>query len=124
MKFPKQWPDDCPPGDADEADREVFRLAKNDPPTPDDFVTHFESGRMQHGPACMRCGLSVFRELHDAIHQRSLFPKLGDKIARGTLQSSHGKTKLTSGRQPTHTTWWPYEGIDRCRPFAVVKEDK
>ena len=99
-------------------------MAKNDPPTPDDFVTHFESGRMPHAPACTRRGLSVFHELRDAIHQRSLFPNLGDKIAQGTLEPSHGKTKLTSGRQPTHTTWWPYEHVDLCHPFGIVEEDE
>ena len=122
MKFPTQWPDDCPPPDAVDADGEVFRLAKNDPPTPEDFVTHFESGRLPKAPACLRGGLSVFRELGDAIHLRSLFPKLGKKVARGTLHPSHGKAKLTPSRQPTHTTWWPYEQVDRCKPFAIVKE--
>lgn len=123
MTFPSDWPADCPPADADDASGVVFRLVKGDPPTAGDFVTHFESGRLPNAPACLRCGLSVFRELQDAVHLRRLFPRLGSMIAQGTLQSSHGKTKLTSGQQPTHTTWWAYKHIDRCQPFAVCKEE-
>lgn len=50
----------------------------------------------------------------DAVHQRLLPPKLGRWIAKGTLRPEHGKTKLTTGKQPTHTTWWAYDGVDRA----------
>lgn len=43
-------------------------------------------------------------------------------IAKGTLVAAHGKACLTKGMQPTHTTWWPYEGVDRIAPFVVVRE--
>jgi hypothetical protein len=123
MQFPEDWPDDCPPGDSEPADGVVFRLVKNDPPTAADFRTHHETGRLPGAPACLRCGLSVFRVPEDASHMRRLFPRLGRLIAKGMLQAEHGVTKLTTGRQPTHTTWWPAEGIDRAAPFAVLEED-
>jgi hypothetical protein len=37
MKFPDDWPNDCPPGDAEPASGTVFRLVKSDPHTAADF---------------------------------------------------------------------------------------
>ena len=50
-------------------------------------------------------------------------PKLGNLIAKGTLSPEHGKSKLTSGRLPTHTTWWPYRDVKRASLFSVVSEE-
>lgn len=123
MNFPKNWPNDCPPLDAIDAAGNVFRIAKHNPPTDIDFATHMETGKLKSAPECLRCGLSVFREFRDAMHQRRLMPKLGQWIARATLAAEHGKTKLTSGQQPTHTTWWAYEGVDRVDLFSVVAQE-
>src|SRR5207247_2591203 len=98
----------------------VFRLVHNDPPAREDLLTHFETGRVPKAPPCLRCGLSVFRELRDAQHQRQLFPRLGQFIARAELDSQHGKTKLTRGSQLTHTTWWAYEQVKRESLFSIV----
>jgi len=122
-QFPNSWPPDCPPADAVDASGVVFRLVKNDPPNPSDFETHAESGRLPKADPCLRRGLSVFRDPQDAFHCRRILPKLGNMIASGALQPSDGKTKLTSGRQPTHTTWWAYEGVNRCSPFSVISEE-
>jgi hypothetical protein len=124
MNFPTYWQDDCPPADAIDAAGKVYRVVKADPPTLDDFATHFETGRLPKASACLRCGLSVFREVQDAIHLKKLFPKIGKWVAEGDLYPSHGKTKLTSGKQPTHTTWWVYENVDRRQPFSVIEENE
>lgn len=123
LGFPVNWPADCPPNDAVDAEGIVFRIVKIEPVTADDMASHHETGKLLKAPACLRCGLSVFREIQDAFHQRQLIPKLGKLVAKATLQASHGKTKLTDGKQPTHTTWWPYEGIDRASLFAAVAEE-
>jgi hypothetical protein len=122
MVFPSDWPSDCPPSSAVNAHGTVFRIVKNAPPLAADFATHRETGRLKSPPECLRCGLSVFRELGDAVHQRSLFPKLGQWIAQAILNADHGKMMLTAGQQPTHTTFWIYEGVDRPRLFAIVVE--
>lgn len=122
MNFPADWPSNCPPADAVDADGVVFRIVKNDPPLAADFATHRETGRLKTAPECLRCGLSVFRDLCDAVHQRLLLPKLGPWIAQATLASNHGKTKSTAGQQPTHTTFWTFEGMDRAALFAIVVE--
>ena len=123
MKFPDTWPANCPPADADDAQGDVFRLVKHNPPLADDTASHMETGKLPTAPACLRCGLSVFREMRDAVHQRQLLPKLGRFIAQAELVAEHGKTELTKGTQPTHTTWWAYEGVNRHRLFSVVQEE-
>lgn len=123
FRFPADWPENCPPNDAVDADGIVFRIVKAKPVTADDMASHHETGKLLKAPACLRCGLSVFREIQETLHQRQLFPKLGNLIAIATLQATHGKTKLTDGKQPTHTTWWPFEGIDRASLFSLVAEE-
>lgn len=122
MTFPDDWPEGCPGADASEAGGVLFRIVKNDRPTPGDLLSHHETGRLPRADACLGCGLSVFRELADAQHQRSLMPRLGRWIAAGTLRAEHGKARLTPGSQPTHTTWWPCVRIDRAALFATVEE--
>ncbi|MFZ4789766.1 MAG: hypothetical protein ACOYMW_02505 [Candidatus Competibacteraceae bacterium] len=120
MQFPANWPEKCPPADAEDADGKVYRLVRSDPPTINDFRSHAELGKMLKAPPCLRHGLSTFRRYEDAHHQRDLLPMLGDRIAAAELKPEHGKTKLTSGKQPTHTTWWPGEHVDRASLFRGV----
>jgi hypothetical protein len=122
MPFPEDWYD-CPPADAVDATGVVFRIVDHEPPRAADFVTHFEAGKLPKADPCLRRGLSVFRELGDAVHQRRLLPKLGRLVAQGVLRAEHGKTKLTTGRQPTHTTWWSYAAVDRASLFSIVAEE-
>jgi hypothetical protein len=56
------------------------------------------------------------------VHQRHLLPRLGRLIAQGTLHTEHGKIKLTTGKQPTHSTWWACREVERASLFAVVME--
>ena len=121
MNFPENWPSDCPPQDAVEAEGAVFRIVNHDPPADDDFLTNFESGEFPTRPACLRCGLSVHRILADAIHTKTKYPKIGSRIAKGTLTMEHGKTKQTG--QASHTTWWVYPGVNRARIFALISEE-
>ena len=122
MKFPEDWPTNCPAADTPGADGNVFRISKENPVTAEDMRTHHETGRVLKADSCLRCGLSVFRVLEDALNQQRLLPKLGKKIAKGPLLAVHGKACLTKGQQPTHTTWWPYVGVDRAALFVVIQE--
>ncbi|SRR5579883_1781769 len=122
MDFPDDWPAECPPDDVEAAIGVVYRLVKSNPHAAADFLTAHELDKLPNAPPCLRCGLSVFRTREDAEHQYRAYPKLGKFIAKGELQSEHGVTKRTQGRQPTHTTWWVYEGVDRGAIFASVEE--
>ena len=122
MSFPVDWPVDCPPESAEPASGVVFRLVRVNPPVDDDFLTHHESGKMVNAPPCLRRGLSVFRCRVDAEHQHRAFPKLGAFIASGDLEGHHGLINVTPGKQPTHSTWWPFEDVDRAAAFSKVEE--
>ena len=122
MHFPEDWPAGCPSADTPSANLTVYRIVKNSPPTAVNFQSHHETGQLPKADPCLRCGLSVFIIPDDAGHQRKLMPRLGRFIAMVTLVAEHGKARLTPGLQPSHTTWWPFVGVDRVSPFTVVQE--
>jgi hypothetical protein len=99
---------------------------EGNPPASGDFLSHFEKGLAAKAEPCLRCGLSVFLAVEVAVARlqelRERFPgrKFGDHVAEGRLDPSHGKIMQT-GRDREHHTWWPYEGIDRCGPFQIVR---
>lgn len=126
MQPDNSYLEDCPPSRAVKAAGEVFRCSKRSSPTATDMMTHEESGRSPDANPCLRRALSVFTLRQDAEHQARLFPRWKRKfIVQATLNESHGHTLLTSGRQPTHTSWWPSRGLDpeaRATMFSVVTE--
>ena len=121
MKFPEGWRC-CPPDDAEPTSGQYFRVGRNNPPAQDDFMSQAELGRALGGDQCLRLGLSTLRDLADAYHLVRLNSRLGAVIYKGELNTSHGKSKLTSSRKsPSHTTWWAYPDVDRIAPFSVVE---
>lgn len=88
--------------------------------------THEESGRLRDADPCLRRALSVFRSETDAQHQVRLFRRWRRKfIAKASLDGRHGRSMLTTGKQPTHTSWWPTESLNaaaRAALFAMVCE--
>lgn len=68
----------------------------------------------------MRHGLSVFPSYADCAHAIDAFPGIGDFVAMGLLNQSHGMIAATGDKLPNHRTWWPYEGIVRSAGFEVV----
>lgn len=100
----------------------MFRISKEKPVTAACMKSHYETGKLPKADPCLRCGLSVFREIEDAINQQGLMPKLGNKIAKAELLAEHGKAVPTKGQQPSHTTWWPCDGVDRASLFCVIQE--
>ncbi len=123
MNFPADWPPCCPPPDAVLAHGTVYRVVKNKPPTSLDFRSLFEEGRRLRpgGDECMFRGLSVFRTITDAHHQREAFPRMGAYVAHLGLSEQHGKMKLTNGQQPSHTTWWSVKDMDRVSVVTGVE---
>ena len=122
-RFPSSFPENCPYEGANPAEQVVYRIVKNSPkPEQSDFWTHAECHKLPKADPCLRCGLSVFLKIEDAYHQRDALPFLGDHIAKGELRPEHGKTLLTKGKQPSHTTWWVYEGVNRENIFKCIDE--
>ena len=117
---------DCPPTDASDAIGPVYRCCKNSPPAEREMKTAAEAGRYPDADPCLRQALSVFESQDDAVHQIHLFQRWKRKfIANATLKPEHGKIKLTEGKQPSHTSWWPAGSLDlaaRAGLFSVIEE--
>ena len=72
--FPKNWPQNCPPEEAQDANGVYYRVGKNNPPATADFKSHVEMNKRSKGDECMRNGLSVFSKLQEARHLIRIFP--------------------------------------------------
>src|SRR5262249_37896909 len=107
-RFPPGWPPGCPPTDAASGEGAYHRGVRSMPATAEDFRSHLELGKLPKAPACLRAGLSMFRNEGDAERMALLFPVLGSYVARGVLDARYGVSMHSPGRQPTHTTVWPY----------------
>ncbi len=113
----------CPPADAVPASGTVYRCCKNRPAHADEMQTHYESGRLPDADPCLRRALSVFRSRRDAEHQVQLFPRWKRKfVLHGELSHEHGLTKLTKGKQPTHTSWWPTNDLTPALRAALFTD--
>ncbi len=73
MQWPDYFPDDCPPQDAQPATGDVYRLVKQNPPESKDFIPLREkkTGEDFGEKECQACGLSVFRNVEDAIRVKN-----------------------------------------------------
>jgi hypothetical protein len=122
FSFPAGWPPNCPPDDAVDADIEVYRTVSADPPAATDFLSYHEEGKLvkNRQKICQAHGVSVYGSVEDAIHHRKVFGWASQRIAKGKLTPDQGRTKPTPGSLPSHITWWPYDGVNRCQPFVVV----
>jgi hypothetical protein len=114
--FPTWFPRGCPPPGAENAEGVVYRIVRNGPLTEDDFKSYHELGQGLAINACRRCGVSVFASLARARHRLELSPRLGTAIARGVLDASAGKAKLTDWRSG-HIEWWAYAAVTRHSYF-------
>jgi hypothetical protein len=114
MSYREPLPEGCPPDAAEEiaAQREFFRLVRNNPPTLDDF-------RSQRGEKpdavfqvseCQARGLSVFADRRDSERALKL-PKLRGRLScRLLLEAGAGRIQQTG--RPSHHTWWPLADFD------------
>ncbi len=111
MTMPYREPllDDCPPDDAEEIDapRIVYRLARNNPPTDDDF----RSQRAEKPTArfnvseCRARGVSVFTNLRDAERQTR-------RLTQCLITLTAGAGRILKTGDSSHHTWWPYDSYD------------
>lgn len=126
MGFPNTFPADCPLQTAIDYDGDVYMLFKEANTTPDQCRSQAERGKATTASGdgmCTRHGLSVFPDLKSCQHQRDLIPHLGRNIGVARLSNQHGKVADTpSGKNPSHMTWWAYEGVTRHTLFKILEE--
>ena len=124
-RFPEWFTPGCPPADAVEISGTIFRFVANKPIDPYEFLSYHETRGGANGPACERCGLSVFRKLEDLRktlrHLWRNYPDraYGPHVVKREVSSSDGMMKPTRG--PGHHTWWAYEGVQRHAAFEFVE---
>ena len=116
MSYREPLPEGCPPDAAEEiaAPREVFRLVRSNPATPEDFRSQRKEkpDRIFHGVTeCQALGLSVFADRRDAEGNALKLQHLKKRlICRVTLSAGAGRIQQTF--QPSHHTWWPLASFD------------
>lgn len=116
MSYRELLPEGCPPDAAEEIGmpREVFRLARINPPTLDDFRSQRVEKPNRVFPGVTECqarGLSVFADRRDLEARALKLPYLrGRFMCRVTLQAGAGRIQQTF--QPSHHTWWPLAEFD------------
>jgi hypothetical protein len=124
--WPDSFPPGCPPPDAVVATGSFYRLVRSDPPTEEDFESHYErhlAGRMRRfwDDDIKAAGISVFADKEDAEKSRAAIPALkNSKVALGNIDNS-GRMQHTPGRSgESHHTWWRPENDEAWKGFEVV----
>ena len=128
LRWPADFPEDCPPEEVAPADGVFYRIVKTDPPELGDFVSIYYLNRRRANDIirrgletqCTLMGLSVFSDANDAVWNAQQYNVLGDKIARLTLDADAGGMLPTPRNGNSHCTWWPADGYDPIVIATVV----
>jgi hypothetical protein len=88
-----------------------FRIAKQNPPTLDDFKSHKALGLMRRRHLTERqsdlwAGISVYLSIDAALLLLSQSPRLGNYVADIEIQEGLGVRIEQSGRNQQHMTVW------------------
>ena len=126
MQWPDYFPDGCPPQDAQPATGEVYRLVKKNPPESKDFIpTRKKQPSKDFGEKeCEACGLSVLRNVEDAVRVKSRAPGMKKRlVAKGTLNPHLGRIKRTPSKKfgQVHHTWWAPTDIQPWSVFRIIE---
>jgi hypothetical protein len=120
LKYPPDWPENCPPQDATPAGGDLYRIVSSNPPRIDDLESYEELGTPARGSECRRRAISVFETREMACHRLRYSPYLGSAVAKGTLDATHGKLKLTNAKSG-HIAWWCPVEVKRVELFGEVE---
>lgn len=122
QKFPDYFPPGCPPADATEREIEVFRLCENKCVAASDFESYFQKNPKRYAGKILAYGISVFPSLAacKSAQDKSPFLRKCQACARGITYNYSGKILNTPGKNnPSHITWWLYEGIEPHTYFEL-----
>ena len=118
--WPHGFPEGCPPTQSVPADGDFFRIANEYPPDLADFISLYDRDteramrNVSKGQTtlCETMGLSVYRDLKDAVACAKTFPKIGDKVYVVHLTPSYGRILHTARHGNSHHTWWVPQGVE------------
>ncbi len=126
LKWPLDFPGDCPPESSVPANGSYYYIVKHDPPVLADFVPQYHLDRVRalrnianaRATLCETLGFSVFTDRDEVIQVAQRHQKIGNMIARLDLQPLSGRVdKPPRPFETTHHTWWKPDG---CDPTAVA----
>jgi hypothetical protein len=129
VNWPLFFPPKCPPSEAKDASREVFRLVYTAPPSVKDFESYAEMRPKEFMGNCEASGLSVFTAKSDALRMVRRVQALakqgkpvpaGELVASANLSPKDGKLMHTPRNGNSHHTWWAPDGFDHAAVFKVV----
>nr|WP_302597397.1 hypothetical protein [uncultured Cellulosilyticum sp.] len=125
-KFPKYFPDGCPPEDTIKEELNVYRIAKYMPINIKDFETHFIKFPGRFDDDLRAYGLSVYEDIESLEKCRKKIPALKKckKIYMATTKEEYGKIKRTPNDFGKHITWWLYEDTNPLEIFDLYKEGR
>lgn len=111
-EFREELPESCPPDQASEIGKAmtVYRLARHNPPTENDFKSKLEKQPTLPVPnPCIARGLSVWESLETCKAQIKLPARKNSVVLELTLVPDSGIILHDGG---PHITWWPFKATD------------
>lgn len=122
IHWPDYFPAQCPPPEAREDKKKVYRFVKNNPPNWDDFRSQYEISPDKEWDKniCLACGVSVW-DSYEAASKKKKRSKLFryDQIAEGTILENTGLILETFAKN--HITWWIAPEVIPEALFAVLE---
>ena len=110
LKYGEDYPDSCPPSEANEVEGSFYRICNSAVPEKDDFKTHVDLGlNFPPQKLCEAKALSFFASEQAIERLKKRFPKFKDKVAvLINILPSHG-VGLLEGEQ---LNLWEFQDVN------------
>jgi len=123
--FDPDTPTGCPPCDANQEERTIFRCVDSPAAQEDDFASDISANRRYADPDnCMSWGCSVWADEKDVLLALKLFKPFKKKnIVSGDIAEEDGALLNTpSNNQPGHFTYWKADGVSVASKFTLFMQ--
>ena len=110
LKYGEDYPDSCPPSEANEVEGSFYRICNSAVPEKDDFKTHVDLGlNFPPQKLCEAKALSFFASEQAIERLKKRFPKFKDKVAvLINILPSHGVGLL----EGEHLNLWEFQDVN------------
>lgn len=125
-KYPSYFPDNCPPDEATDEEKVLFRLCSGSELSENDFLPLYNKNPEKWANTIQAYGISVLESKEDCDRARRINGKLREQYpfcASGKNNSYRGRILNTPSKtNPRHFTWWVYEGVKPHTFFEIYTE--
>ena len=110
LKYGEDYPDSCPPSEANEVEGSFYRICNSAVPEKDDFKTHVDLGlNFPPQKLCEAKALSFFASEQAIEELKKRYPKFKDKVAvLINILPSHGVGLL----EGEHLNLWEFQDVN------------